>query len=66
MVLENEAVVGSVNANRRHYEAAADALARADKGWLGRMISRTVPLQRFGEAFDRRSDDIKVVIEVAT
>ena len=27
MVLENEAVVGSVNANRRHYQAAADALA---------------------------------------
>ena len=66
MVLENEAVVGSVNANRRHYEAAAEALSRADKGWLGRMISRTVPLQRFRDAFDRRPDDIKVVIEVAT
>jgi threonine dehydrogenase-like Zn-dependent dehydrogenase len=66
MVLENEAVVGSVNANRRHYEAAADALSRADKGWLGRMISRTVPLQQFRDAFDRRPDDIKVVIEVAT
>jgi threonine dehydrogenase-like Zn-dependent dehydrogenase len=66
MVLENEAVVGSVNANRRHYEAAAEALSRADKGWLGRMISRTVPLQQFGDAFDRRPDDIKVVIEVAT
>ena len=32
MVLENEAVVGSVNANRRHYEAGADALAKADRG----------------------------------
>ena len=30
MVLDNEAVVGSVNANRRHYQAAADALAAAD------------------------------------
>ena len=36
MVLANESVVGSVNANRRHYEAAADALAKADRGWLAR------------------------------
>ena len=34
MVLENQAVVGSVNANRRHYEAAADALVKADHDWL--------------------------------
>src|SRR6478735_4416198 len=34
MVLGNDVVFGSVNANRRHYQAAADALARADKGWL--------------------------------
>lgn len=64
MVLENEAVVGSVNANRRHYQAGADALARADKTWLGRMISRSVPLEQFEEAFARQPDDIKVVIEV--
>jgi threonine dehydrogenase-like Zn-dependent dehydrogenase len=66
MVLENEAVVGSVNANRRHYQVAADALARADNRWLTRMISRTVPLERFGDALEREPDDIKVVIEVGT
>jgi hypothetical protein len=37
MVLENDVVFGTVNANRRHYEAAAAALARADRvgssGW---------------------------------
>ena len=31
MVLENHVVFGSVNANRRHYRAAAEALAKADK-----------------------------------
>ena len=31
MVLENHVVFGSVNANRRHYRAAAAALAKADK-----------------------------------
>ena len=39
---------GSVNANRRHYEMAAEALQRADRGWLGRLISRRVPLVAIG------------------
>ena len=34
MVLDNDVVFGSVNANRRHYAAAADALRAADKDWL--------------------------------
>ena len=34
MVLNNDVVFGSVNANRRHYEMAAKALADADKAWL--------------------------------
>jgi threonine dehydrogenase-like Zn-dependent dehydrogenase len=64
MVLENVAVVGSVNANRRHYEAAATALAKADPKWLARVVSRRVPLQRWQEALNRDPDDVKVVIEV--
>ncbi len=64
MVLENIAVVGSVNANRRHYEAAADALARAEGSWLGRLISRRVPIDQWHQALDRQPDDVKVVIEV--
>jgi threonine dehydrogenase-like Zn-dependent dehydrogenase len=63
MVLGNDVVFGSVNANRRHYQAAADALARADKGWLGRLITRRVPLDRWSEALERRDGDIKVIIE---
>jgi glucose 1-dehydrogenase len=62
--LENVAVVGSVNANRRHYEAAATALAKADPKWLARVVSRRVPLQRWQEALNRDPDDVKVVIEV--
>jgi threonine dehydrogenase-like Zn-dependent dehydrogenase len=63
IVLDNECVFGSVNANRRHYDMAAAALTRADKAWLQRLITRRVPLARFGEALQRREDDIKVVIE---
>jgi threonine dehydrogenase-like Zn-dependent dehydrogenase len=64
IVLENDVVFGSVNANRRHYDMAADALARADGDWLARLITRRVPLDRHPEAFTKHEDDIKVVIEL--
>jgi predicted lipid-binding transport protein (Tim44 family) len=64
LVLENDVVFGSVNANLRHYEMAASALAAADRGWLERLITRRVPLERFEEALERRDDDVKVVIEL--
>jgi glucose 1-dehydrogenase len=63
MVLENDVVFGTVNANRRHYEDGATALARADRGWLARVITRRVPLDRWAEALDRRPDDVKVTID---
>jgi threonine dehydrogenase-like Zn-dependent dehydrogenase len=63
LVLSNDVVFGSVNANRRHYEAAADALARADESWLGRLITRRVPVKDWADALVRRSDDVKPVIE---
>jgi threonine dehydrogenase-like Zn-dependent dehydrogenase len=56
-------VFGSVNANRAHYRAAADALAKADKKWLARLITRRVPLSRWQEAFERRDNDIKVIVD---
>ena len=62
LVLENDAVVGSVNANLRHYRQAVDALAEADKDWLAGLITRRVPLRRAHEAFTPQPDDVKVVI----
>ncbi|HEY3531367.1 MAG TPA: glucose 1-dehydrogenase [Nocardioides sp.] len=63
LVLENDVVVGSVNANLRHYQAAADALAAADVSWLRRLITRQVPLDEAPSSFDApSSDDVKVVI----
>jgi len=62
IVLENDAVIGSVNANLSHYQAAAQALVKADLHWLDRLISRRVPLERFSEAFTPASDDVKVVV----
>jgi threonine dehydrogenase-like Zn-dependent dehydrogenase len=65
LVLENELVFGSVNANRRHYEQAAEALAQAPRRWLERLITRRVPLTQWQAAFTRQPDDIKVVIDFA-
>jgi threonine dehydrogenase-like Zn-dependent dehydrogenase len=62
IVLENDAVVGSVNANLRHYAAAGDALAKAGTAWLERLITRRVPLADYRTAFDHHPDDIKTVV----
>jgi threonine dehydrogenase-like Zn-dependent dehydrogenase len=63
IVLDNNVIFGTVNANRRHYEMAAAALAHADKKWLGRLITRTVPVERWSEALEHRKGDIKVIID---
>jgi hypothetical protein len=52
---------GSVNANLRRY-AAASALAQAGLDWLERLISRRVPLDRFGDALAAQPEDIKVAL----
>ena len=63
MVLENDVVFGTVNANRRHYTMAADALAAADQEWLSMMITRRVPLSSWAEAFGKPAGDVKTVID---
>jgi threonine dehydrogenase-like Zn-dependent dehydrogenase len=65
MVLNNETVFGTVNANRHHYAMAADALAAADKRWLERVITRRVPIAQWAQALESRPDDVKVVIDFA-
>jgi threonine dehydrogenase-like Zn-dependent dehydrogenase len=63
LVLENNVVFGSVNGNRRHWSAAADALAKADQAWLGDLITRRVPVESYADAYARQDGDIKVVVE---
>jgi len=64
-VLKNLVLFGSVNANRRHYYRAAQALAQADRSWLEQLVTRTVGPDEFASALERQPDDIKVVIEFA-
>ena len=65
VVLQNKVVVGSVNANKRHWYKAGEALARADREWLSRLISRCERPDNFAHALQRKPDDIKVVIQFA-
>lgn len=64
IVLENDVIFGSVNANRRHYEKGAAALAAAAPEWLAALITRRVPLDAWQDGLQRQPDDIKVVIDI--
>ena len=64
-VLKNKVVVGSVNANKRHWFKGGEALARADRDWLSKLVSRREKPENFAHALERKPDDIKVVIQFA-
>ena len=64
-VLRNNVIFGSVNANKRHWYKAGEALARADRSWLERLVTRRERPQDFLKALQRTADDIKVVLQFA-
>jgi hypothetical protein len=55
-------VLGTVNAAHGHYELAPGALARADRSWLERLITRRVGLADAPEALSSGDEEIKVVL----
>jgi threonine dehydrogenase-like Zn-dependent dehydrogenase len=66
MVLDNQVIFGSVNANRHHWEMAEKYLCKADRGWVSRLISRREPLSNWKSALQRHPDDIKVVLDFSS
>jgi threonine dehydrogenase-like Zn-dependent dehydrogenase len=62
-VLKNNVLVGSVNANKRHWYKANQRLTRLDPKWLSRLITRYEKPENFKQALERKPDDIKVVIQ---
>ena len=64
MVLDNDAVFGTVNANRRHYEEAARVLEDTDRSWLEHLVDRRVPLDRWEDAYRADSYAVKTIIEL--
>jgi len=70
LVLENQALVGSVNAARDHYQMAVDDLGRAMMRWgdlAGRLITHRHAFTDFAAAFAAHPpDEVKSVIEWGT
>ena len=64
-VLRNNVVIGSVNANKRHWYKAGEALARADRAWLAQLVTRRERPNDFARALQRTPEDIKVVVQFA-
>ena len=62
-VLKNNVIVGSVNANKRHWYKANERLPRVDRKWLSRLITRYEKPENFKVALEKKPDDIKVVIQ---
>jgi len=65
LVLGNKTLFGTVNAARRHYDQAAEALAKADPNWLARLITRRLPPEAWATALRKRPEDIKIVVDMA-
>ena len=63
VVLKNNVIVGSVNANKRHWYKAGQNLAASDREWLSRLITRREKPENFKQALERQPDDVKVIIQ---
>jgi threonine dehydrogenase-like Zn-dependent dehydrogenase len=70
LVLDNQAMLGSVNAARSHFQMAVDDLARARRRWgehVAQLITHRYPYPEFEKALRQHpSDQIKAVIEWAS
>ncbi len=63
VVLKNNVIVGSVNANKRHWYKAGQNLARSDREWLSHLITRREKPENFQKALERQPDDVKTIIQ---
>ncbi|TWF80493.1 threonine dehydrogenase-like Zn-dependent dehydrogenase [Pseudonocardia hierapolitana] len=62
LISRNRTLIGTVNSNRRHFEAAHAALRRADPAWLDGLLTDCVPLESWPAAFDTDPERIKAVV----
>jgi len=62
-VLHNKALVGSVNSNVRHFEAAAETLADLPEWFLDSLVTGVYDLEEFAAAFDDDDTTIKTAVQ---
>ncbi len=64
LVLNNKALVGSVNSNRRHLAAASDRLAGLPEWFVDRVVTGVYPPDRLDAAFADDDTTIKTAVEL--
>jgi threonine dehydrogenase-like Zn-dependent dehydrogenase len=68
LVLGNQVVFGSVNANRRYFEMGVESWGSLESKWPGALaglITRKLPLADYKTALSRDRQSIKTVLEIA-
>jgi threonine dehydrogenase-like Zn-dependent dehydrogenase len=67
LVLDNQIMIGSVNASLRHFQMAVDDLGRAEDRWAGltqKLITQRYPFTSYERALlEHPEDEIKTVVE---
>ncbi len=67
-VLNNKAIVGSVNASVKHFEMGGlqhMVKSKSEHGnWLGKLITKVSTLDNYGDAYTWTHDDIKTVLKI--
>jgi threonine dehydrogenase-like Zn-dependent dehydrogenase len=68
LVLRNNVVFGSVNANPRHFRMGAQHFVEIEQKWpgvLAQLITTRLPMTKFQDWFDRKVKGIKTTLEFA-
>jgi threonine dehydrogenase-like Zn-dependent dehydrogenase len=63
LVMENKAVVGSVNSGIGHFEAARETLQRVPEWFVEAFVTGVYPVTDFGAAFEDDDTTIKAAVE---
>lgn len=68
LVLGNQVVFGSVNANPRHFAKGVEDFVTIEKHWPGtldRLLTNRIPWQDFNSWFTQRGSGIKTTLEIS-
>ncbi len=69
LVLRNNVVFGSVNANPRHFKMGAQDFVDIERKWpgvLAQLITKHLPMQSFADWFGGKTAGIKTTLEIAS
>ncbi|WP_254543939.1 glucose 1-dehydrogenase [Halomarina pelagica] len=66
LVLHNKALVGTVNSNAEHFEAAVETLSALPERFLDALVTDVVDLEEYERAFDDGDGTIKTAVEFDT